>query len=56
MQKVSFRNDRNMVTSEGELVVGIDRRNVWDSSVLFSFPGRHHDFSNDVNGSINSES
>jgi hypothetical protein len=55
MQKVSLRNDRNMVTSERELAVGIDRRDVWAGSTLFSFPGCHHDFSNGVKGSENSE-
>jgi hypothetical protein len=44
MQKVSFINDSNMLTNERELVVGIDRRDVWNGSTLFSFPGCHHDF------------
>ena len=57
MQKVSLRNDTNMVTSTiRELAVGIDPRDVWDGSTLFSFPGSHHDFSNDANGFGNSES
>jgi hypothetical protein len=52
MQKVSLRNDRNMVTREGELAVGIDRRNVWDGSTLFSFPRCHRDFSNGKKGFV----
>jgi hypothetical protein len=36
----------DMVTSERELAVGINRRDVWGGSTLFSFPGLHHDFSN----------
>jgi hypothetical protein len=46
MQKVNFRNDRNVVTSKRELAIRIDRRDVRRSSTLFSLPKRHHDFSN----------
>jgi hypothetical protein len=56
MQKVSLRNDKNMVNNERELATGIDRRDVWDSSTLFYFPRCHRNFSNDANGFGNSES
>jgi hypothetical protein len=46
MQKVSFRNNRNMVTRKRELAIRIDQRDDWHSSTLFSLPGRHHEFSN----------
>jgi hypothetical protein len=56
VQKVSFRNNRNMVTNKGELTVGVDWRDDRDSSTLFSFLGRHRDSSDDASGFRNSES
>jgi hypothetical protein len=45
-KKVSFRNNRNMVTSKRELAIRTNRRDDLHSSTLFSLPRRHHDFSN----------
>jgi hypothetical protein len=50
VQKVSFENNRHVVTGEGELAVGIDWRDDWNSSTLLSPLGHHRDLSNDASG------
>jgi hypothetical protein len=54
VQKVSFGNNRHMVTGEWKLVVGIDWRDDRNSSTLFSPLGCYHDLSNDADGFRNS--
>jgi hypothetical protein len=41
--EISFRNDRNIVTAERELAIGINRRNIRHGNTLFPLPGRHRD-------------
>jgi hypothetical protein len=52
--KVSFRNNRHVVTGEWELVVGIDWRDDRNSNTLFPPLGCHRDLSNDASGYMNS--
>jgi hypothetical protein len=50
VQKVSFRNNRHVVTGEGELTIRIEWRDDRNSSTLFSLLGLHRDLSNDASG------
>jgi hypothetical protein len=56
VQKVSFGNNRHVVTGEGELIVGIDWRDDWNGITLLSLLGCHRDLSNDASGFENSGS
>jgi hypothetical protein len=48
VQKVSFGNNRHVVTGEWELAVGIDWQDDRNSNTLFPLLGRHCGLSNDV--------
>jgi hypothetical protein len=50
MEKVGFRDNRHVVTSEWKLTVGVDRRDDCSSGALHLPLGSHHDLSGGTSG------
>jgi hypothetical protein len=48
VEETSFRNDRNVVTAERKLAIGIERRDIRHDSPLFRLPRRHRDIAGRV--------
>jgi hypothetical protein len=51
MEEIQFRDNRHMVTCEGQLAVGVDGRDHYHSRILVLPLGCHHSLVSGLNGS-----